>query len=152
MTSSRFIVEYYEVPFVQMVLHGLVEYAGEPLNVTQDVKYTIMKCLEYGAGVYGRFMHENDSVFQNTYFDNLYSMDYRNWLEETETIYNAVKDSIGDVRNQFIVKHERLATGVYRTTYEKGKQVVVNYSDVEYVDREGWSVAPGGFQVFEGAK
>jgi hypothetical protein len=151
MTSSRFIVEDYEIPFVQMVLHGLVEYAGEPLNVTQDFNFTILKCLEYGAGVYGRYMYEDDSVFQNTYFDNFYSLDYRNWVEDTSEIYKIVNDSIGDVRNQFIVAHERLAKDVYRTTYEKGKQVVVNYSDVEYVDRDGWSVAPGSYLVFEGA-
>ena len=152
LTSSGFTVADYDIPFVQMVLHGLVEYAGEPLNLNQDVQYNILKCLEYGATVYGRFMYEDDSVFQNTYFLNLFSLNYVNWLNETEEIYTAVNEAIGDVQDQFIVNHERLAENVYRTTYENGKQVIVNYNTFDYVDEAlGITVGARDYWVMGGA-
>lgn len=153
MTSSDFTVAEYDVPFMQMVIHGLIEFAGEPFNVTQDVQYNILKCLEYGAGVYARFMYEDDSVFQNTYFLNLFSMNYKNWMDEAKTIYSEVNAAIGDVQNQFIVNHECLAENVYRTTYEGGKQVIVNYNTVDYVVEElGVTVGARDYVVMGGAQ
>lgn len=153
MTSSKFVVESYEIPFVQIVLHGMVEYAGEPFNVTQDVQYTILKCLEYGATVYGRFMYQEDSVFQNTYYLDLYSLNYEHWMSETQQIYTAVNEAIGDVQTEFIVNHERLADNVYRTTYENGKQVIVNYNTEEYVCEElGVTIEARGYYVTGGAQ
>ncbi len=153
MTSSKFVVESYEIPFVQIVLHGLVEYAGEPFNLTQDIQYTILKCLEYGATAYGRFMYEEDDVFQNTYYLDLYSLNYEHWLSETQQIYKAVNEAIGDVQTEFIVNHERLADNVYRTTYEGGKQVIVNYNTEEYVCKDlGVTIAARGYYVTGGAQ
>ena len=152
LTSSGFTVADYDVPFVQMVLHGLVEYAGEPINLNQDVQYNILKCLEYGATVYGRFMYENDSVFQNTYFLNLFSLNYVNWMNETEEVYTAVNEAIADVQDQFIVNHECLAKNVFRTTYENGKQVIVNYNTFDYVDEElGITVGARDYWITGGA-
>jgi len=153
MTSSDFTVALNDVPFMQMVIHGLIEFAGEPFNVTQDVQYNILKCLEYGAGVYARFMHEDDSVFQNTYFLNLFSMNYKNWMDEAKTIYSEVNAAIGDVQNQFIVDHECLAENVYRTTYEGGKQVIVNYNTADFVIEElGVTVGARNYVVMGGAQ
>ena len=148
MTSSQFSVELYDVPFAQMVLHGLVDYAGEPINVSQNVQYNILKCLEYGASVYGRFMYEDDSVFQNTYYMDLYSLHYESWMDETNTIYTTVNEILKDVQDQFIVNHECLAKNVYRTTYENGLQITVNYNTVDYVDEAtGVTIGARDFKV-----
>jgi hypothetical protein len=153
MTSSGFTVALNDVPFAQMVLHGLVEFAGEPFNVTQDVQYNILKCLEQGAGVYARFMHEEDSVFQGTFFLDLYSMNYKNWMDEAKTIYSEVNSVIGDVQNQFIVMHETLDENVYRTTYENGKQVIVNYNTDAYTIEElGVTIGARDYVVMGGAQ
>lgn len=148
LTSSYIKLEDYMVPFVQIALHGLIEYAGEPLNVNQDAQYQIMKCLEYGAGVYGRFMYKEDFVLQNTHFVNLFSLHYENWLEEAQYIYTAVNDIMADVQNQFIVNHERLAENVYMTTYENGKQIIVNYGTEDFVSENlGVTVGAYNFMV-----
>ncbi|MNW68851.1 hypothetical protein D3C74_477260 [compost metagenome] len=51
-----------------------------------------------------------------------------------------------DVQNQSIVKHEKLSDGVYQTTFEKGKTVIVNYNDAA-VKVNGVSVAAKSYQV-----
>lgn len=151
LTSSFFRIEDYEVPFVQMVLHGLVYYTGEPLNVTQDARYTILKCLEYGSNVYARFMYEEDSVLKNTYFVNLYSLHYSNWIEESSEIYETVDSIMADIQDQYIVNHERLAENVYMSTYEDGTKIVVNYGNESYSEN-GISVAGRDYLVIKGGK
>lgn len=151
MGSSKLVYTDYEVPFLQMVLHGLVEYAGEPINVNQDYSTNVLKCLEYGSTVYVRLMYQENDVFQNTYFQNLYSMDYRAWLETIDTMYDEVNAVLGQVQDQFIVDHERLDYNVYRTTYENGLQVIVNYNLEDYVDAvSGRTVAAQGYIVIGG--
>ena len=52
-----------------------------------------------------------------------------------------------------MVNHERLAPNVYRTTYENGKQVIVNYNTVDYLVEElGVTVAARGYYVTGGAQ
>lgn len=153
MTSSYFRIEDHMVPFVQLVLHGLIEYAGEPFNMNQDMQYQVLKCLEYGANVYGRFMYKEDMVLHNTYFMNLFSLHYSNWLEEANIIYNTVNDVISDVQDQYMVNHEMLAEDVYMTTYENGMQIIVNYGDTDFVSENfGVKVGVYDFKVVKEGK
>ena len=54
---------------------------------------------------------------------------------------------LGKVRGQSIVDHRGLQEGVYRTTYENGLAVVVNYTDEDY-SHDG-TVAAKGYSVLE---
>ena len=128
-TSSKYIIEDYEIPFLQMVIHGMVEYTGEEINTVQDAQYQILKCLEYGCSLSARLMYEDDIVLQNTYYTTvLYSMNYRNWIDQIDSMYNTVNDILKDVQDQYIVAHERLTSNIYVTTYENGLTVAVNYN------------------------
>ena len=148
MGSSQLTIETYEVPFAQMVWHGYVEYAGEPLNKEQDFKRTVLKCLEYGATVYGRYMYAEDDVLQNTIYQGIYSAHYANWLEDTAAIYKEVNAILGSRQTQFIQNHERLAPDVYVSTYEDGTQIVVNYNLEDFRDPvTGKTVAALGYLV-----
>lgn len=40
---------YVSVPFLQLVLHGIVGYSGEPLNFSENAKTSFLRCVEYGA-------------------------------------------------------------------------------------------------------
>jgi hypothetical protein len=50
------------------------------------------------------------------------------------------------VQGQTIKNHEKLAEGVYRTTFEKGREIVVNYNS-KPVEIEGVRVEPLDFKV-----
>lgn len=152
LSSSQLIIEDYEVPFLQMIVHGMVEYVGESINTDQDYKSMVLKCLEYGAGVYGQFMYEDNKVFQNTNYQNFYSLNYTAWLDTLEEVYSEVNAVLKDVQDQLIVNHERLAPGVFRTTYEGGKQIIVNYNIEDYSDGAGLTVAAQGYAVTGGAR
>ena len=40
---------YFAVPFLQMVLHGIVEYAHAPANTSENTETAVLRALEYGA-------------------------------------------------------------------------------------------------------
>ena len=54
------------------------------------------------------------------------------WKDSAIELYNKFNSNLGDTYSQFIVAHEKLASGVYKTTYENGKAVIVNYNYADY--------------------
>ncbi|MCQ6561342.1 DUF5696 domain-containing protein [Paenibacillus mendelii] len=150
--SSQLNITDDEVPFYQMVLHGYIDYAGMPINMNRDQNYktSVLKTLETGSNVYYQWFYDKPSSVRNTEFDDLYSAHYANWFNEAVRYYRETNEVLKDVRNQAIVNHEKLADQVYRTTYEGGKTITVNYNKVavtvEGVRMEEESYAVGGEQ------
>ncbi len=134
------------VPFYAMVLHGYTDYSGDCLNMTDDYNTTLLRCVEAGAGLYFKWIYEDNSVLKETEFDSLYSVNYANWLEKAAEDYKKVSAVLSPLRGQTITKHEFVADKVTRITYEKGTQILVNYSD-EDVRVNGQTVSAGSFAV-----
>lgn len=134
------------VPFFQMVVHGFIDYAGDPLNFSHDMEYELLKMIETGAYPYFTLMYEDNSVLKNTDFDYLLSTNYKRWLLRMSEIYSAVNHALAPVKDQRIVSHEEIVDGVFKTTYENGYSTIVNYreepviiGDIE-VDRRSFRV------------
>lgn len=121
------------VPFYEIVLHGYVDYAGAPLNLSRevDVRRYVLKSLEYGSNLYFKWIYADNSEVKNTFFLDLYSVHYKTWMDTAVESYKTVAKVLNDVQNMPIVGHEKLAENVYRTTYEGGKTITVNYNEVE---------------------
>lgn len=128
-TSSMFQIADESVPFAQMVLHGYVEYAGKPYNYAddQDLRTNVLRSLETGSNVYYRWICADPSELNETASEDLYAVYYKTWFDEAVKAYEEVNAVLRQVRGQTIVAHEKLGQDVYRTTYENGKSVTVNY-------------------------
>jgi len=131
MTSSGFNLTDESIPLFQLVYHGYVSYAGTPWNLAdnQDARLNFLQALETGAGLHYTWFYAEASAIKLTGFDHYYSADYRSWLEEASQQYRELHEAIGDVAAQTIIDHRRLAEGVYQTTYDGGKTIIVNYND-----------------------
>jgi outer membrane murein-binding lipoprotein Lpp len=130
LTNSRYKLEDQEIPFFQMVIRGNIDYTGSPYNLTSytNVRQYILKCLEYGSGVYFEWIHEPNYKVKDTEFSNLYAVHYEQWLEQAASIYAEVNGVLSKVQNERIVGHEKLAEGLFKTVYENGTYVIVNYN------------------------
>lgn len=131
MTSSGFIITDETVPFFQTVFHGYVNYAGMAWNMAddQDSAYNFLKALETGSAMHYTWFNADSSAIKMTESDHLYSADYRLWIDEASQKYRELNDVLHDVQTQTIADHRMLADGVYQTTFEKGKTIIVNYND-----------------------
>ncbi|AFH62803.1 DUF5696 domain-containing protein [Paenibacillus caseinilyticus] len=146
MTNSGFKIEDEAIPFYQMVVRGYIDYTGTPYNLStfNDMNQYILKCLEYGSGIYFKWIHEpNDSVKDSDY-DDLYAVNYEQWLDQAAQIYGNVNEVLGKVHNQKMISHEKLSDGVFKTVYENGIYVIVNYNRSR-LQADGMNVEAGGY-------
>jgi len=117
------------VPFYPIVLHGLVPYTGNAINLAEDYTKNLLKTIESGAGLYFSFMTEETSVLQETKFRQFYANEYNKWVGDADGLYRQFTASFGHLYNQAIVDHKILSHGVTLTEYEDGTRVIVNASD-----------------------
>lgn len=136
------------VPFYQTVLRGYVDYASRPFNMSTylDYKDYILKTLEYGSNISFQWIYESNDKLKNTDFDHFYSVNYEQWLEQAADIYQEVNETLKKVKDEPIERHEKLADDVYRTEYENGISVIVNYSLEDFI-HDGVTIAPQGYSV-----
>ena len=118
-----------EIPFVQLVLHGYKQYSTVPLNdVGYDRRKMVLKAIETASSPYYIFMYEDNSILKNTEFNYLYSVNYNTWIEEAMEDYLRINDAVGQFSGKEMIEHKRLHKGVYKTVFEGGKAVYVNYN------------------------
>lgn len=147
-SNSRFNITDEAIPFFQMVYHGSIQYTGEAWNLgdDQDSSVTLLKALESGSSLHYTWFYADPSAIKMTDFDHFYSADYRRWINEAAELYQKLNDVVHDVQDQVIQKHEKLAEGVYQTTFEQGKRIIVNYNDA-VVKVDDVTIEPKGYWV-----
>lgn len=138
-----------QVPFYQIALHGLVDYSGSAINLSANAEENILKSAETGAGLYYSYIYEKTSKLQDGKYTKYYACNFDEWKEDTVSLYNKFKEKMGDIYNQFITGHEKIASGVYKTTYENGKAVLVNYNYEDF-DYNGTKVPQRDFVAIGG--
>lgn len=117
------------VPFYQIVVHGLFNFAGAPLNAAAGSRDALLKAIETGSGLHFRWVTGEPSIVKGTDFDYLLNVAYDRWRDEAIAAYREANSVLKPVQGRLIDNHEKLADGVYRTTYDNGYAVIVNYND-----------------------
>ncbi len=105
--SSRYNSASQAVPFMGMVLHGSIQFAGSPLNTTGNIQYDILKMIENGASPYFLLSYQNTSELkEDPQFANYFSVDYQIWKEDLIEYYNKINEALCDVQKEYIVDHD----------------------------------------------
>lgn len=123
-----------EIPFMEMVLHGCVDYCGSNINLmdTEDINDIELKLIEYGAAPHFVFTYEESTELKYTGLNRYYSTKFENWKELAAQIYTKVNSVLSYVENAKITSHQILAPGVKKVTYDNGVIIYVNSTDREY--------------------
>ncbi len=105
--SSRYILSSQSVPFMGMVLHGAVEFAGTPLNTTGNIAYEMLKMIENGANPYFLLAYDNTAELKDDpVYAQYFSVTYKIWKEDLVGYYNTLNEALNDVQSSLIVDHE----------------------------------------------
>lgn len=137
------------VPFYQIALHGLVEFTGEPGNLSSDLTAEKLKWVEYGYMPYFELTYNSSDMLMYTNYNKLFSSEYKTWEDKVKEIYKEFNEQLGDVWNACIIGHEEVATNVYKVTYDNKKAVYVNYTDKDYKTEDGTVVEGQSFAVID---
>ena len=128
--SSRYIKASYSVPFVGVVLHGYMNFAGIPLNMEGDVNYAKLKAIENGANVYFTLSYQNTQILkEDRNLSKYYSIRYDIWFDDVVEIYNELNNAMKDVQDKIIIDHQFLSG--------------VRVADVDELDRDTDEVLNG---------
>lgn len=110
--SSRYNFASRSVPFIGVVLHGSMRFAGEPLNMEGDLQYAMLKAIENGASPYFVLSYQNTQVLkEDSQLSKYYSIRYDIWGDDIKNTYSVLNDVLSDVQNKYIIGHEFLLNG-----------------------------------------
>ena len=134
------------VPFFQTVVHGLIPYAGKPMNLSSEYDVEMLRLIETGTIPAFMWIYEDNSVLKNTDF-NFYSVSYQTWTDRAATLYQEVNKALTGVTQASIVGHEYLTDDVVCTAYDNGVKIYVNYGNTDYQTENGVIPAVGYLRV-----
>ena len=133
------------IPFYQIVLHSILPYTHSALNKSGNYEQSLLKAIEYGAGLNYQWVYADNKEVKGLLKDT-HSLCFRNWIDRAITDYRTVAEVIKATSDSKISGHKQLQEGVYRTDYENGISVYVNYSD-KAVTVDHIEVAAEGFRL-----
>ncbi|MCM3782793.1 DUF5696 domain-containing protein [Neobacillus mesonae] len=139
--SSRFNLTDEAVPFYQMVIHGFIDYAGEPVNLaaSSDMKQQILQSLEFGSSPHFLWTANSAAELKYTRYDFMYSTEYTDWMEEAVSMYKEVNEVLNPLRTERIVNRTVHEQGVVGIEYSNGASLLINYND-EPVTWNGFTI------------
>ncbi len=109
--NSNYEISSNSVPFIGLVLHGYMNYAGGIINTEGDIQYEVLKSLENGAALYFLLSYQNTSEIKSAYMMGLnenYSVAFTTWYDEVVKNYNKLNGAIGALQTSQITNHEFL--------------------------------------------
>lgn len=118
---------YYSVPFVELILHGIVDYSGEPINTDINIEEALLRSIEYGACPHFKWNYE--ALVNNTEDDPFY---YDNTINTAAEFYTKANEALNDLRDARMTDHYEVDDGIFCTEYDTGAMIYVNYTDSEY--------------------
>ena len=168
MDSSRFASASKSIPFLSLVLHGYIQYAGSPTNMASDSDYELLKMIETGSNPYYMLSYQNISyIKENDWMNKYYSVSFDIWKEDMINTYQTMNSLFKDLQTQTIEDHtflagtrvhtaeeaagaseDRFATDsdtIVRVTYSGGTQFYINYNDFDVTTEDGVEISANSF-------
>ena len=107
--SSRYNISAESIPFIGIVLHGSIQFAGSPMNMEGNIDYAILKAIENGASPYFILSYRNtQNLKENESFSKYYSVRYDIWKDDLIETYDKLNNALSDVQDKFIINHTKV--------------------------------------------
>jgi hypothetical protein len=147
-SSSTYNYEDEDIPFLSMVLKGVIPMYSEYLNFEAEEQEFILKLIE--SGVYPSFYitQEDSSKLIYTNSAQIYSSQYSAYKDDIIRYNEEFKQINDTVKDAFMIKHERLDNGVTVVSYNNGVNIYINYSNTDQTV-DGYLIEAMGYKVGE---
>ena len=149
LTSSRFDIFDEDIPFYQMVMHGIIPYSTGAVNGSSDPETMLLMAAATGSSLCYDMLYEDVSELKDTEFDIYYYANYDSWTETAAAEYKLLQPILSNVSTSTITGYETDNDGsLITTTYSNGtvvrvdlKNKTINFNgkvtDVEEYAKEG---------------
>lgn len=139
------------IPFYAMVLHGMMDYAGSPLNIRADfdAQADLLAMLENGSAPHFMLAWEDSFRMNGSVYAQWYSVNLDMWLEHCINFVQAYEDVLLPVQDCTMVRHERLENGLTVVSYSDGTIICIN-NQKNAAAYEGLTIDAMGYMVLKG--
>lgn len=146
--SSRYLFETDTVPFLQIALHGYINYFA-PFSNYSASKEEALRLVEYGANPSFYLTKEPSYKLKNTASKYLFTSMYDDWKDTIIDQYQFVNNGLKYVINATIEDRQVLDGGVVKVIYSNGISIIINYTDNDYI-YNGQVISGKNYRVFGG--
>ncbi len=130
LSSSRFDVFDEDIPFYQMVMHGIVPYSSPAVNASADPETLLLMSAATGSCLSFDMLSAETSLLKDTEFDIYYYADQANWKDTAAAEYSLLEPLLSDISTSTITDYENDKAGNRITvTYSNGTVVRVDFKD-----------------------
>ncbi|MDE6502548.1 MAG: hypothetical protein K2L10_10730 [Ruminococcus sp.] len=120
LNSSRYDIFDSDVPFFQIVIHGLIPYTSTAVNSSTDIDYMLMMSAVTGSNLYYELISGDTDTIKDTEYSSLYYANAGYWTETIKEHYDKISPLLRSVSNATISD--------YRVE-DSGNIVTAEYSD-----------------------
>lgn len=121
LNSSKFDVFDEDIPFYQMVMHGITPYAATSVNGDADIGNLVLKSIAAGSNLSFDFVGMEASELKDTKLDVYYYAYYSNWIEEAASLYGMADEVLSPASDALMTSYVISEDGnVIETTYDNG--------------------------------
>lgn len=150
MTSSGFDVLDESIPFYQIAVDGLLSYAGEPINMSGDLRRSFLKALETGSQLQFRVAAAEQETLRELDTDALFTASYRN-MRDTIVLYQRQRERVAAYTAGAHLVDHAVGNGISKSVYSNGVCLLVNHGKTAGA-YEGFTLEPMSYAVVEGGK
>ena len=135
--SSNYDIFDYDIPFTEMVIHGLIPYTTKAINKSASAEELRLLALVTGTPIHYEMMYVNPNTFSDSEYDTLYYTNYQGWLERSTNEYKLFDEIVRSVSDAQIEKFERLSGTEYQSKFSNGDTIYVNTetNEIKFNDR-----------------
>ncbi|MBQ5330869.1 MAG: hypothetical protein J6F31_06425 [Oscillospiraceae bacterium] len=128
--SSKYDVFDYDIPFYQMVLHGVTPYSSIAVNSEADLTRIVLDSISGGANLSFDFVGIEADELKDTKLDRYYYAYYANWISEAKGLSALAKEVLSPAADQYIDEYRMEDDrNIVTTVYKNGYTTVVNYEE-----------------------
>lgn len=126
--SSGFDISDTDVPFYQILIHGIIPYTSTAVNSSPDIADMLLFLAVTGSNLYYDII--DTSEIKNTEFENLFYADSEFWTEKIPEQYNAVAPVLKAVSSATITGYTVENSGnEITTTFSNGDVIKADFSE-----------------------
>ncbi len=129
LTSSRFDVFDHDIPFYQLVIHGIIPYSTTAVNGSADSETLLLMAAATGSNLCFDMLYENVSELKDTDFDKYFYADYSGWIQTAINEYSILSGLIKSVSDAVIVNYNISDSNVITTKYSNGVESKVDINN-----------------------
>ena len=128
LSSSRFDLFNEDIPFYQLVMHGVIPYSTTAINGDADSETLLLMATATGSNLDYDMLYEETSILKDTEYDIYYYANYANWIETAAAEYKLIQPILSNVSDSTITGYDVENDGkLVTTTYSNGTVVKVDF-------------------------